>query len=124
MQSFLLKAGYVATLTTDANSVSKYSIIKDPSNDGVGPVDLSASAATLLGPYTKDKRIKIDEIGSPVVISIEFLNGALYIKNDDPENNIAEVDDSGELLAIPNTIAAVNSILELLVAKGLMVAPE
>lgn len=72
MQSFLLKAGYVVTFTTDAYSSSTYEVVKDPINSASGPIALSASTSTVVGPFTVNKTYLVVENGSPVTISIVF----------------------------------------------------
>lgn len=125
MQSFLLKAGYVVSFTTDAYSSSTYEVIKDNLNSASGPISLSASTTTKIGPFNIDKRYLITENGSPVTININFvdLSTAMFAAN-----KVSDLTPLGQTLvanignsATGTQIAtAVNGILAILIAAGLM----
>lgn len=120
--SFLLKAGYTATITTDALTQGSY---YEPGVN-VDPVAMSPSSTYVIQPNTYDTIYETTFQGEGHTLTVSFAdiaalqNKALYLIAAQADN-APEVTDSDELLAVPNTIAAVNACIECLIAAGLMV---
>lgn len=84
MQTFLLKAGYVATITTDAYSTAGWRVIGDANNAATAPTAIAASTSVNVGPYTADRHIAVDDVGTGVTYTIVFLDGQSYHPLVDP----------------------------------------
>lgn len=72
MQTFLLQAGDIATLVTDASTTGSYAIIGDPANTATAPTLIAASTTTVLGPNIIDKRYIVDDINGVIPITITY----------------------------------------------------
>lgn len=62
MQSYNLKAGQSLTVVMDASTTGQYSLIGDGNNAASGNTALSASSTTVIGPFSNDRRYRVDII--------------------------------------------------------------
>lgn len=130
--------GYSLSFTTDAFTSGYYVRLDVPGGTKYTPATMAVSTAYTIGPFNEGRDYRFDYAGNDLVFSytpsgvFTGQDEVDYVSTSDDvtalaplnETNIPEVTDSGELLAVPDTIAAVNGILAILVAAGLMAAPE
>lgn len=138
-QTVHIPVGYALTITPDAFSSGSYVRRDVPGgSEQYTPVPLSASTAVTIGPFNEGRDYALYSTHNDY--ELESVFSGVYTGVDDAdtikttnnvadltalgETNVPEITDAGELLAAPITTATVNSILEVLIAAGLMDAPE
>jgi hypothetical protein len=134
-QNINIQAGWVLAVTTDAFTTGSYARLADVNYSHTdAPTSLSASTTTNLGPYPENRRYQIVGInGNPTLSqSVDVLESAessALIRNTD---DVTALTPLGEVNLVDITTTAtgteiataVNGILAILVAAGLMEAAE
>ena len=77
MDTYNLKAGQALTIVTDASTTGRYSLIGDANNDASGNTSFNASSTTIIGPFSNDRRYRVDTIaGLGVTVSQAYSTDA------------------------------------------------
>lgn len=134
-QNYFIPRGYALTIVVDAFSEGLYVRQGNPGEDLYAPVVLSADSTVVIGPFNEPRNYLIETSGNVVSSSMEYSgiltstdDAAFITVNNDVadlaplgEVNVAEIANDATGTAIAT---AVNGILAILVAAGLMEAAE
>ncbi len=72
MQTYNLKAGYILTVITDAQTDADYELIGDPLNAAGAPINIGFAGTAAIGPFTNDRRYGITLRGLGYTVSLAF----------------------------------------------------
>ncbi len=114
MAGVFLPAGHQMTFTASAVKAGNYTLVGSPSSYTA----LSAGSTATIGPFADPKQYEVNNLSYTQAADI-VAEGDLYEPT--AETNIAEIANDADGTAIAT---AVNSILGILVANGLMAASE
>jgi hypothetical protein len=132
-QNINLPAGYVLSMVTDGFTTGSYARLADINYSHTdAPTSLSASSTTSIGPFDGNRRYQVSGINGDVTLTqtldvLTSTESTALIRN---TNNVADLTALGEanVADIANDAngtaiaTAVNGILAILVAAGLMEA--